>query len=91
MAEQKATLPTWARTLAIVVGVISIGASIIVLLFPFVALLTLVILLGIALLFMGMDRLVAGITGHPYAWVTVVPAGVSLPANQTPIAPNSPP
>jgi len=91
MAEQKGALPTWARALAIVVGVISIGASVIVLLFPFVAILTLVILLGVALLFVGIDRLVAGITGHPYAWVAVVPAELPLSADKTPGAPGSPP
>jgi len=91
MAEERGTLPAWARVLAIVVGVISIGASVIVLLFPYVALLTLVILLGIALLFIGVERLINGITGHSYAWVTAPATGSPTLSDKTPGAPTSPP
>jgi uncharacterized membrane protein len=73
MAEQEATLPTWARALAIVVGVISIICAIIVVLFPGIAILTLVLILSVALMFIGIDRLAAGISGHPYRYVTMVP------------------
>jgi uncharacterized membrane protein HdeD (DUF308 family) len=62
----KVTLPGWARALAIVVGIVSIILGIIVLLFPGLAILTLIFLLAIAFLFIGIDRLIAGITGHPY-------------------------
>lgn len=60
------TLPGWARALAIVVGIVSIILGIVVLLDPALGLLTLVFLLAIAFLFIGIDRLIAGITGHPY-------------------------
>lgn len=91
MAERQLTLPTWARAFAIVVGVISIASAFIVLLFPGIALLTLVILLGIALMFIGLDRLIAGISGHPYHWIGVVPAGTAGPPDSMPSAPHSPP
>lgn len=70
----KATLPGWARALAIVVGVVSLILGIVVLLNPSLALLTLVFLLAIAFLFIGTDRSIAGITGHPYYWLTPVTA-----------------
>ncbi|MGA7923484.1 MAG: DUF308 domain-containing protein [Thermoplasmata archaeon] len=57
-------LQGWVRALAIVVGVISIVAGLIVLIFPAIALLTLVLVLGIGLIFIGVERLAAGITGH---------------------------
>ncbi|MGC2289760.1 MAG: DUF308 domain-containing protein [Thermoplasmata archaeon] len=62
----KATLPGWARVFAIVVGLVSIILGIVVLVLPGLAILTLVFLLAIAFLFLGIDRLIAGITGHPY-------------------------
>lgn len=65
----KATLPGWARALAVVVGIISLILGIVVLVFPGLAILTLVFLLAIAFLFIGIDRLMAGITGHPYYWL----------------------
>jgi uncharacterized membrane protein HdeD (DUF308 family) len=91
MADHKATLPTWARALAIVVGVISIGAAFIVVLFPGIAILTLVILLGVALLFIGIDRLIAGITGHPYYWMAMAPSTPSGSESKTAATPRSPP
>ena len=60
MAEHKATLPMWARILAVIVGVLSLAAAGIVLLEPVIGLFVMVIFLGLALLFIGMDRLVAG-------------------------------
>jgi len=53
--------------------------------------LTLVLFLGIGLLFIGLDRLIAGISGHPYRWMTVVSVGPAGPAATTPGAPRSPP
>jgi Short repeat of unknown function (DUF308) len=75
----KATLPGWARALAIVVGVISLILAVVVLAFPSLAILTLVFLLAIAFLFIGIDRLLAGITGHPYYWLgpLMPPSGAS--------------
>jgi uncharacterized membrane protein HdeD (DUF308 family) len=69
MMQQAATmtLPGWARALAIVVGIVSLILGVVVLLFPTLGLLTLVFLLAIAFLFIGIDRLIAGITGHPYS------------------------
>jgi len=81
----KATLPGWARVLAILVGVVSLILGIVVLVYPGLALLTLVFLLAIAFLFIGIDRLIAGITGHPYYWLTPIapPSGVQTPAPMT--------
>ena len=87
MATPLPTLPTWARALAIVVGLVAIVAGIIVLVFPGVAILTLVFLLGIALLFIGIDRLMSGITGHPYQGMFGMP--LAPPGQMQP--PGSPP
>jgi uncharacterized membrane protein HdeD (DUF308 family) len=81
MMQQAATvtLPGWARALAIVVGIVSLILAVVVLVFPGLALLTLVFLLAIAFLFIGIDRLIAGITGHPYSFIMPLlpPAGSS--------------
>lgn len=70
MAPSAMKLPTWYRAFAILVGVISIALALIVLVEPLLALWLLIFLLAFALLVIGMDRLVAGITGHPFgAWV----------------------
>lgn len=55
----------WYRALAVVVGVLSIVVALIVLIEPLLAIWLLILLLALGLLFVGMDRLVAGITGHP--------------------------
>lgn len=60
-------LPKWYRALAIVVGVVSIALALIVLIEPLLALWLLILLLAFALLVMGLDRLIAGITGHPFS------------------------
>jgi uncharacterized membrane protein HdeD (DUF308 family) len=90
MPEQQATLPTWARVLAASVGGLSIAAAFVVLRLPGLALLTLVPLLGIALLFIGLDRVIAGISAHRCSWVAVFPIGPADPSNSTPGAPSSP-
>jgi hypothetical protein len=59
-------LPDWYRAIAILVGVVSIALAFVVLAFPGLAVLTLVFLLALALLVIGVDRLMAGITGHPW-------------------------
>jgi uncharacterized membrane protein HdeD (DUF308 family) len=85
MMNSKVTLPTWYRVLAILVGVVTIGLAFVVLAFPGLALLTLVFLLGFALLVIGIDRLIAGITGHPFGWMPgMVPPG---PPNRPPSPP----
>ncbi len=62
-------LPAWYRALTAVVGLISIALAFVILAFPGLALLTLVFLLAFALLVIGIDRLIAGITGHPFGWM----------------------
>jgi uncharacterized membrane protein HdeD (DUF308 family) len=69
LAPAQAKLPDWYRALAVVVGLISISLAFVVLLDPGLALLTIVFLLGFALLVMGIDRVIAGITGHPFGWM----------------------
>lgn len=77
METTTAKLPGWYRALATVVGLISIALAFVVLAFPGLAVLTLVFLLGFALLVIGIDRVAAGITGHPFGWMNVMqpPAG----------------
>jgi hypothetical protein len=71
------TLPSWYRALAIVVGVISIGLALLVLVDPALGLALLVILLAFALLVIGFDRLIMGVTGHTFG------AGALLPMEFT--------
>jgi len=59
-------LPTWYRVLAVIVGVFSIALALVVLVEPLLALWLLIFFLALALLLMGTDRLVAGVTGHPF-------------------------
>ena len=59
-------LPDWARALAIIVGISSIIAGFLVLIFPGLGVLTVVYFLAVALIFIGVERLAAGITGHAY-------------------------
>jgi len=65
MQPSSLTLPNWYRGLAIVVGLISIVLAFIVLLDPVLAVATLILILAFALLIIGVDRLIAGVTGHP--------------------------
>lgn len=69
MALPSAKLPTWYRAFAIIVGVVSIALALVVLVEPLLALWLLIFLLGFALLVIGLDRLVAGVTGHPFGWM----------------------
>lgn len=65
MAAVAMKLPMWYRILAVIVGVVSIALALIVLIEPLLALWLLILFLALALLMMGIDRLVAGISGHP--------------------------
>lgn len=65
MAVTSVKLPTWYRVLASIVGVLSIVLALIVLVYPLLAVWVLIFLLAFALLFIGMDRLVVGISGQP--------------------------
>jgi Short repeat of unknown function (DUF308) len=80
----KATLPGWARALAVVVGIVSLILGLVVLTYPGLAILTLVFLLAIAFLFIGIDRLMAGITGHPYYWLAPWTQPSSAPSPPAP-------
>jgi hypothetical protein len=71
MAAVAMKLPMWYRTLAVIVGVFSIALAMIVLIEPLLALWLLILFLALALLMMGIDRLVAGVTGHPFG--TAIP------------------
>lgn len=80
MAASSIALPMWYRVLAVFVGVLSIALAFVVLVDPHLAIWLLIFLLAFALLVVGMDRLVAGISGHPFGWmmrVGVGPAGGS--------------
>lgn len=79
------TLTGWARAFAIVVGIAAIILAIVVLADPALGLATLVILLAIAFLFIGIDRLISGVTGHPYSMMMpMVPPSGTAPATKPP-------
>ncbi len=87
-----AKLPTWYRALAVAVGVLSIVLALIVLADPTLAVALLIFLLAFALLVIGLDRLVSGITGHPFGWMgpTILgPSGGT--GGQPPTGPLTPP
>jgi len=90
MAASRPTLPEWYRVLAIVVGVVSIGLALVVLVEPALGLFLLVFLLGFALLVIGIDRLVTGITGHPYSWPMPPSMGASPGSGVSPTESKSP-
>ncbi|MFZ1023796.1 MAG: DUF308 domain-containing protein [Thermoplasmata archaeon] len=69
MQASTVRLPSWYRALTAVVGLIAIALAFVLLAYPGIALLTLVFLLAFALLVIGIDRLIAGITGHPFGWM----------------------
>lgn len=79
MATSSAKLPTWYRAVASVVGVLSIVLALIVLAAPLLAVWLLIVLLACGLLFIGMDRLVVGISGHPFWWTMPVTPAPSSP------------
>jgi len=66
METETISLPGWARTLAVIVGILSLIAGFLVLIFPGLGILTVVYSLAVALIFIGVERLAAGITGHAY-------------------------
>jgi uncharacterized membrane protein HdeD (DUF308 family) len=70
MLASSVKLPTWYRSLAVLVGVVSIALAFVVLADPALGLATLVLLLGFALFVIGIDRVVAGVTGHPYGLIS---------------------
>jgi len=66
MEVETLKLPNWARTLAVVGGIASLMAGILVLIFPGLGVLFVVYLLGFALTLLGFERLTVGITGQAY-------------------------
>ena len=90
MPASSVVLPMWYRAFAVVVGVLSIALALIVLADPRLALWLLIFLLGFALLVIGMDRLVAGITGHPFGW-TMMPVNTPPAGGAPPASPGTPP
>ena len=62
----KVSLPDWARTLAVIVGLLSIVAGFLILVFPGLGVLAVVYILAFALMMLGVERLAVGITGQAY-------------------------
>lgn len=94
MASMSATkLPNWYRALAVAVGIISIVLALIVLVMPLLALWLLIFFLAFALMLIGLDRLIAGITGHPFpGMLTFVPPAMAGGDQPTPSgSPPTPP
>lgn len=85
MTEKPVKLPMWYRVLAAVVGVLAIILSLVVLFEPFLALWLLIFLLAFGLMFMGIDRLIIGISGQPLWWsmMPVSPASKSEEAKKS--------
>jgi hypothetical protein len=91
MAAGSAKLPMWYRVLATIVGVMAIGLAMVVLVAPVLAVWLLIYLLAVGLLFIGMDRLVAGISGHPFWWISPMsPPTASQPTVATPVSTPAP-
>jgi uncharacterized membrane protein HdeD (DUF308 family) len=64
--ERTVKLQGWVRALSIVIGLISLGAGLMVLAFPGIGVIFLVSLLSVALVFMGIERIVIGASGQVY-------------------------
>jgi hypothetical protein len=91
MAATTAKLPTWYRVLATIVGVMALISAVIVLADPVLAVWLLILLLAVGLLFIGMDRLVIGISGQPMWWMgPMMPSASSPPTGTTPASPPAP-
>ena len=83
-------LPMWYRTLAVIVGVFSIALALIVLVEPLLALWLLIFFLALALMLMGVDRLAAGISGHPVGGMFTLMGPASGGSGGTPPAQTPP-
>ncbi len=86
MNPSSTLLPTWYRVFAVIVGLISIALALIVLVEPVLALWLLIFLLALALLVMGIDRVITGFTGHVVSQAAFFGPGMA-PGSGT----NSPP
>ena len=78
-------MPDWARALAVTVGVISLVAGLLVLIFPGLGVLFVVYFLAFALLMLGMDRIATGVSGYTYE-IKAVKTEEQAPARQNPAA-----
>jgi uncharacterized membrane protein HdeD (DUF308 family) len=90
MQATTAKLPTWYRGVAIAVGLLSIALAFVVIADPSLAVATLILLLGFALFVIGIDRLIAGLTGHPFGWIPglgPLPPATSGPGPSSPKGP----
>lgn len=85
-------LPTWYRVLAVIVGVFSIALALIVLVEPLLAVWLLIFFLAFALLLIGIDRLAAGISGHPFGQMMGFIPPMTVPGDQSksPAPPSGP-
>jgi uncharacterized membrane protein HdeD (DUF308 family) len=66
MEVETLKLPNWARTLAVIGGIASLIAGLLVLVFPGLGVLFVAYLLGFALTLLGLERLTVGITGQAF-------------------------
>lgn len=66
MEAETISLPGWARALGIVVGIFSLIAGFLVLVFPGLGLLLVAYFIAFALIMLGVERLAMGISGHAY-------------------------
>jgi hypothetical protein len=89
MALPSMRLPAWYRGFAIFIGILSMVLAFVVLADPGLGVALLIILLAFALIIIGIDRLVAGITGHPFG-LTMNPLGALTPASSPPPGTNPP-
>jgi len=80
MEVESRKLPGWARALAVVVGLVTLVAGFLVLIFPALGVLFVVYILAFALILLGVERLGMGITGHAY---TVTPLSKKPEAAKT--------
>lgn len=83
MEERKIRLPGWMRALSVVVGIICLLGGLTTLIFPGLGILFLVTLVSVGLIFIGIERLVIGISGSAYQ---LVPPGGSEDKSKQPAA-----
>ena len=62
----RVSLPAWARALAVIVGVLSIVAGFLILIYPGLGVLAVVYILAFAMVMLGVERLAMGLTGQTY-------------------------
>jgi uncharacterized membrane protein HdeD (DUF308 family) len=63
---ERVSLPDWARALAVIVGLLSLAAGFLVLIFPGLGVIAVVYILAFALIMLGVERLAIGVSGQTY-------------------------